>query len=150
MVAGCGSDVSWSASKVENTVRSILTQQAGVAVRAVTCPSDVKIGKGVVAFCTASLVNGDTVRFSATQEDASGHVHVGPAEMIALQVQNRIEAALHQRGIKTTDATCPQHVPITVGRTFGCVASFAHGQPLRIAVRITTASGGFAMKVAGS
>lgn len=149
-LAGCGSDVSWSASKVESTVRSILTQQVGVTVQSVTCPSNVKIGKGVVAYCTASLSGGDTVRFSATQEDGSGHVHVGPAEMIALEVQNRIETALHQRHIKTTAATCPQHVPITVGRTFDCTASFAHGQPLRIAVAITSASGAFAMKVAGS
>lgn len=149
-LSGCGSDVSWSASKVEDTVRTILTQQAGVTVRSVACPNDVKIGKGVVAYCTASLANGDTVRFSATQEDSSGHVHVGPAEMIALEVENRIEAALHQRGIKTTSATCPQHVPITVGRTFGCTAAFGHGQRLRVAVTITNPSGGFSMKLAGS
>jgi predicted small secreted protein len=149
-LAGCGSDVSWSASKVEGTVRTILTQQAGLQVRSVSCPTNVKIGKGVVAYCTASLANGDTVRFSATQEDSSGQVHVGPAEMIALEVQNRIEAALHQRAIKATAATCPQHVPITVGKTFGCTASVGRGQRLRIAVTITTPSGGFSMKLAGS
>jgi Domain of unknown function (DUF4333) len=149
-LAGCGSDVSWSASKVEGTVRTILTQQAGVTVHSVTCPSNVKIGKGVVAYCIATLANGDTVRFSATQADSSGRVHVGPAEMIALEVQNRIEAALHQRNIKITSATCPQHVPITVGRTFGCIASVGHAQRLRIAVTITTPSGGFSMKLAGS
>jgi Domain of unknown function (DUF4333) len=141
-LAGCGSDVSWSASKVEGTVRTILTQQAGVTVHSVTCPSNVKIGKGVVAYCIATLANGDTVRFSATQADSSGRVHVGPAEMI--------EAALHQRNIKITSATCPQHVPITVGRTFGCIASVGHAQRLRIAVTITTPSGGFSMKLAGS
>jgi hypothetical protein len=150
ILAGCGSDVSWSASKVESTVRTILTQQAGVTVRSVSCPSNVKIGKGVVAYCTASLANGDTVRFAATQEDSSGQVHVAPAEMIALEVENRIAAALHQRGIKTTAIMCPQHVSITVGRTFGCTASLAHGQRLRITVTISTPSGGFAMKLAGS
>jgi hypothetical protein len=149
-LAGCGSDVSWSASKVEGTVRTILTQQAGVSVRSVTCPSNVKIGKGVVAYCIATLGNGDTVRFSATQEDSSGHVHVGPAEMISLEVENRIKAALHQRGIKTTSVTCPQQVPITVGRTFGCIATLDPGQRLRIAVTITTPGGGFSMKLAGA
>jgi hypothetical protein len=149
-LAGCGSNVSWSASKVEGTVRTILTQQAGVSVRSVTCPNDVKIGKGVVAYCIATLANGDTVRFSATQEDSSGHVHVGPAEMIALEVENRIEAALHQRNLKVTSAICPQHVPIAVGRTFGCIASLGPGQRARIAVTITTPGGGFSMKLAGS
>jgi hypothetical protein len=149
-LAGCGSDVSWSATKVQDSVRSILTQQAGVHVRSVSCPSNVKIGKGVVAYCLATLSGGDTVRFSASQEDSSGHVHVGPAEMIALEVENRIEAALHQRGVKATSALCPQHVPIVVGKTFGCTATVGHGQRLRIAVTITTPSGGFSMKLAGA
>jgi hypothetical protein len=41
-------------------------------------------------------------------------------------------------------------VPITVGRTFGCISTLDPGQRLRIAVTITTPGGGFSMKLAGA
>src|ERR1700730_10653887 len=92
-LAGCGT-VSWDRTKAENAIRDVLTKQAGVQVQSVTCPSTAKIAKGVVTYCIATLVGGDTVRFSATQTDGKGRLHVGPAEMIALEMQNKIRSAL--------------------------------------------------------
>jgi hypothetical protein len=147
-LAGCGT-VAWNRTKVQNAIRDVLTKQAGVQVQSVTCPSKAKIATGVVTYCDATLAGGDTVRFSATQTDAKGHVHVAPAEMIALEVQNKIQSALRQRGV-TAAAKCPQHVPIAVGKTFVCVATDAQGRHARIGVTITDASAGFRMRVLGT
>ncbi len=89
------------------------------------------------------------MRFAATQRDSDGHVHVGPAEMIAVEVENRVESALQTRGIKTT-ASCPEHVPIVVGKTFVCKATDPQGTTVRIGVTITSSNAGFSMKILGS
>jgi hypothetical protein len=146
-LAGCGT-ASWNRTAVQNAIRDVLTKQAGVQVQSVNCPSKAKIAKGVVTYCDTTLAGGDTVRFTATQTDGTGHVHVGPAEMIALEVQNAIQRALRQRGVTAT-AKCPEHVPIVVGSTFVCVASDQQGRNARIGVTITDASAGFRMRVLG-
>lgn len=146
--AGCGT-VSWDQTKVQNAIRDVLTKQAGVQVRAVSCPSKARIATGVVTYCNATLAGGDTVRFSATQTDSSGRVHVGPAEMIGLEVQNRIQSSLRQRGVAAS-AKCPQHVPIVVGNVFVCTVADAHGRQARIGVTITDASAGFRLRVLGT
>lgn len=147
-LAGCAG-VSWERSKVETAIRTVLIQQAHVPVRTVTCPSKAKIAKGVVTYCAATLSNGDTVRFKATQTNGSGHVHVGPAEMISLEVEDTITSSLKKRGVAAT-ATCPQHVPIVVGRTFVCTASDAKGARAKIAATISDASAGFRLRVLNS
>jgi hypothetical protein len=146
-VAGCGS-ISWDQTKVQNAIRDVLVKQAHVQVTAVRCPSNVKIAAGVVTDCQATLAGGDTVRFSATQTDGKGHIHVGPAEMIAVEVENQIHGALKKRGVTAT-ATCPQHVPIVSGKTFVCSATDAHGQRARIGVTITDKNAGFRMRLLG-
>jgi hypothetical protein len=147
-LAGCGS-VSWDAGKVQSTIKSVLVKQAGVQVRSVSCPGKAKIAKGVVTYCNATLADGETVRFSAKQTDGNGHVHVGPAEMIALEVQHSIQSALHKRGVTAT-ASCPRHVPIVIGKTFVCAAKDNQGQSAKIGVTITDASAGFRMRILGS
>jgi hypothetical protein len=146
-LAGCGS-ISWNRTKVEKAVREVLTKQANVQVRSVTCPSNAKIAKGVVTPCNATLSNGERVRFNATQTDAKGDVHVGPAEMIALEVQNSIQEGLRRRGV-TASARCRQHVPIVVGTTFVCAATDARGRHLRIGVTVTDRSAGFRLRLLG-
>jgi hypothetical protein len=147
VLAGCGS-VTYDKAKVQSAVSDVLTKQAGVQVQSVKCPDNAKIAKGVVIDCVATLVGGDTVRFTATETDDQGHVHVGPAEMIAAEVQNKIASALKQRGV-TAIATCPQHVPIVVGQTFVCTATDKAGRHAKIGITIRSTSAGFSMRVVG-
>jgi hypothetical protein len=144
-LAACGT-VSYDKGKVEGTVHDVLTKQAGVQVQSVKCPDRAKIAKGVVTYCTATLAGGETVRFVATQTDDKGHAHVGPAEMIATEVQNKIQSALQQRGVTAT-AKCPQHVPIVVGQTFLCTATDSKGHNAKIGITIANSSAGFTMRV---
>jgi hypothetical protein len=147
VLSGC-SKVEWDQGKIQDTIQSVLTSQAHVKVQSVTCPSKVKIAKGVVTYCEATLAGGDTVRFDATQTDSKGHIHIGPAEMIAVEVQDSIQSALKKRGVSTT-ATCPQHVPIVVGKTFVCTATDPQGHRARIGVTIADANAGFRLKLLG-
>jgi hypothetical protein len=147
-LAACGSVV-WDHTKVESAIKSVLTKQADVRVQSVSCPQKAKIAKGVVTYCEASIAGGYTVRFSATQLDSNGHVHVGPAEMITPEVQDNIRASLRARGITATVA-CPQHEPIVVGKTFVCTARDKQGESARIGVTITDAGAGFKTRILSS
>jgi hypothetical protein len=53
LLAGCGT-LGSDQSKNETNIRHALTK-LGVQVRSVKCPKDVKVAKGVVTCCTATL-----------------------------------------------------------------------------------------------
>lgn len=144
-LAGCGAVV-LDSGKIANTMRTVLVIQAKLQVRSVQCPRNIKVGKGIVTYCTATLTNGHTVRMSATQTDSSGHVHVGPAEMVADEIQNFIVHALAARGVTAT-ATCPQHEPIVVGRTFDCTATDGQGRSAKVQITVTSPSAGFSTRI---
>ncbi len=144
-LAGCGTVV-LDSSKIANTMRTVLVTQANVTVRSVQCPKSIKVGKGIVTDCTATLINGHTVRMSATQTDSHGHVHVGPAEMVADEIQNFILHALATRGLTVTTA-CPQHEPIVVGSKFNCTATDRQGRSAHVQITITSPSAGFSTKI---
>lgn len=134
--------------KLMSTIRQVLEGQAGLHVRSVRCPQDIKVGKGIVTYCTATLTDGRTVRMSAVQKDNHGNVHVGPAEMIADQMQNFIVHALAKRGVIAT-AACPQHEPIVVGSTFDCTVTDRQGRSAKVQITVNSPSAGFATKLIG-
>ncbi len=144
-LAGCGTVV-LDSGKIANTMRTVLVTQAMVRVRSVQCPQNIKVGKGIVTDCTATLTNGHTVRMSATQTDSNGHVHVGPAEMVADEIQNFIVHALAVRGVSAT-ATCPQHKPIVVGSTFDCTATDSKERSAKVQITVTSPSAGFSTQI---
>jgi hypothetical protein len=146
-LAGCGT-AKLDPSKFTATMRQVLEHQAGLHVRSVQCPQTIDVGTGIVTYCAATLTNGHTVRMSAVQEDNHGNVHVGPAEMVADEIQNFIVRALAQRGLRVT-ASCPQHEPIIVGSRFDCTATDAHGRSAKVQITVANASAGFTTKIVG-
>ena len=140
LVAGCGT-LSWSESKNESNVRRSLTK-LGVQVRSVKCPSDVKVKKGVVAYCTATLSSGETVSIKAVQIDNKGNVRYTSTAMIATAVESQLEAKLGQTGVSAT-ATCPRHVPIVVGNQFVCSVRDTAGHAAQVRVTIIDSTGDF-------
>jgi Domain of unknown function (DUF4333) len=146
-LGGCGT-VKIDPNKLVSTMRQVLETQAGLPVRSVQCPRSINAGKGNVTYCTATLTDGHTIKMSAVQKDAHGNVHVGPAEMVADQIQNFIVHALAQRGVRVT-ASCPQHQPIIVGSRFDCTATDAQGRSAKVQVTVINASAGFSTKIVG-
>jgi Domain of unknown function (DUF4333) len=133
-VAGCGT-APIDPAKVANLMRQLLESQFALHVRSVRCPATINASTGAVTYCTATLTDGNTVRMTATATGGSGQIRVAPAEMIADRVQSFIERALAHRGIRAT-ASCPQHVPIVVGRTFLCLVSERRGRRAKFLVTI--------------
>jgi Domain of unknown function (DUF4333) len=144
-LAGCGTVV-LDSGKIANTMRSVLVTQVMLSVQSVECPKSIKVGKGIVTYCTATLTNGHTVRMSATQTDSNGHVHVGLAEMVADEMQNFIVRALAVRGLTAT-ATCPQHRPIVVGSKFNCTATDRQGRSAHVQITVTSPSAAFSTRI---
>ncbi len=146
-LAGCGT-TKLDPSKLTSAMRQVLEKQAGLNVRSVQCPQSISVGKGIVTSCTATLSDGHTVKMSAVQKDSHGNVHVGPAEMIADEIQNFIVHALAQRGVNVT-AACPQHEPIIVASKFDCTATDSHGRSAKVQITVTNSSAGFSSKIVG-
>ncbi|HEY6396342.1 MAG TPA: DUF4333 domain-containing protein [Solirubrobacteraceae bacterium] len=147
VLTGCGTR-QLDSSKLVSTMRQVLEGQAGLHVRSVRCPDNIAVGKGIVTPCTATLTDGHTVKMSAVQKDSNGNVHVGPAEMVADQIQNFIVNALAQRGVKAT-ATCPQHQPVVVGSTFVCTATDPQNRSAKVQITVSNAAAGFSTKIVG-
>jgi Domain of unknown function (DUF4333) len=140
LVAGCGTST-LDAAKEENTIRSNIAK-LGTPVQSVKCPSGVKVGKGIVTYCTATLWSGETVSIKATQLDDKGTVHFHSTTMIAGAVENNIEVRLRQLGVSAT-ATCPRHVPIVAGSQFACALRDNAGRTAHVQVTIENSTGAF-------
>lgn len=140
LLAACGT-LSWDQSKNESNIRSSLTK-LGVQVQSVKCPSDVKVAKGVVAYCTATLKSGEKVSIKATQLDSKGNVRYTSTAVIATEAENLIETKLSQSGLTAT-AACPRHVKIVVGKQFVCTLRDNSGHTAHVPVTIIDSTGSF-------
>ena len=140
LVAGCGTSVLDAATE-EGTIRSNITK-LGAPVQSVKCPSGVKVGKGIVTYCTATLQSGETVSIKATQIDDKGTVHFHTTTIIAGAVENDIEVRLRQLGVSAT-ATCPRHIPIVAGNQFTCILRDNAGRTAHVQVTIENSNGAF-------
>jgi hypothetical protein len=140
LIAGCGTSV-LDPAKEENTIRTSITK-LGASIQSVKCPSGVKVGKGIVTYCTVTLRSGETVSIKGTQLDSKGTVHYRSTTMIAGAVENTIEARLRQLGVGAT-ATCPRHVPLVVGSRFSCTLRDHAGHTAHVQVTIVNSTGTF-------
>jgi Domain of unknown function (DUF4333) len=139
-VAGCGTSV-LDPAKEESTIRSDIAK-LGAPVQSVKCPSGVKVGKGIVTYCTVTLQSGETVSIKGTQIDNKGTVHYRSTTLIAGAVENTIEVRLRQLGVDAT-ATCPRHIPIVTGTRFSCVLRDNAGHTAHLQVTIENSTGAF-------
>jgi hypothetical protein len=133
---GCGSAV-YDPSGIEHQMRSYMSGH-GLPVRSISCPKNVQIHKGVVSYCTAALTDGNAVSFRVTQVNAHGLARWTQADIPAEQLQNGIRALLSRRGV-TADVSCPNHVPVVVGKRVVCLAT-AGSHRARIGARIDSPS----------
>jgi hypothetical protein len=140
LIAGCGTSV-LDPAKEEHTIRSSITK-LGAPVQSVKCPSGVKLGKGIVTYCTAALRSGETVLIKGTQLDGKGTVHYRSTTMIAGAIESTIEARLRQLRVAAT-ATCPRHVPLVVGSRFTCTLRDNAGHAAHVPVTIVNSTGTF-------
>ena len=73
-LAGCG-DKKLDTNKLEGRIKTGIERQAGVRVKSVSCPGDVKVKKGHVFQCRATTTSGQTAPVRVTQQDDEGNVN---------------------------------------------------------------------------
>ena len=74
ILAGCG-ERRLDADKLEGKIKAGIEQQAGVKIRSVACPSNIKIKAGNVFTCKATTTAGETATVHVTQKDDKGNVN---------------------------------------------------------------------------
>jgi hypothetical protein len=118
VLAACGATrqgTGWLA----HDITSALDRHPGWTVKSVSCPQQVKLAKGVVIHCSATLRNGRVVKLRATQLDAQEDTHLVANEIFADNVERGIMASLPS-GASGASAACPNYVPVVVGAAFTC------------------------------
>jgi hypothetical protein len=73
-LAGCG-DKKLDTDKLESKIKDGIQKQAGVRVKSVDCPGDVKVKKGDTFNCKATTSSGQTANVKVTQQDDEGNVN---------------------------------------------------------------------------
>jgi hypothetical protein len=73
-VTGCG-DKKLDTDKLEGKIQDGIEKQAGVKIKSVDCPSDVKVKKGDTFTCKATTNSGPKANVKVTQQDDKGNVN---------------------------------------------------------------------------
>ena len=73
-VAGCG-DKKLDTDKLEGKIKDGIQKQAGVKVKTVDCPGDIKVKKGDTFNCKATTTSGQDANVKVTQQDDDGNVN---------------------------------------------------------------------------
>ena len=73
-VVGCG-DKKLDTGKLEGKIKDGIEKQAGVKIKAIDCPDDVKVKKGDTFNCKATTRTGQSANVKVTQQDDEGNVN---------------------------------------------------------------------------
>jgi hypothetical protein len=73
-VAGCG-DKKLDTGKLEGKIKTGIEKQAGVKIKSVKCPGNVKVKKGNTFTCKATTNSGQSASVKVTQQDDKGNVN---------------------------------------------------------------------------
>src|SRR3954454_14181041 len=73
-MAGCG-DKKLDTDKLEGKIQTGIQKQAGVKIKSIDCPDDVKVKKGDTFNCKATTNTGQTANVKVTQQDDKGNVN---------------------------------------------------------------------------
>ncbi len=147
-LTACGSQT-LDNSNVVRLIRHLVTTQEGLSVRAVACPASIPVDKGAVSYCTVTLTNHHTLRWSITQTDSKADVQLRQTEMSADAIETYVDSHLAAKGSKLA-TVCPQHEPAVVGNTFDCKSSDRAGHRATVKITVRSANGSFSVQVLGT
>lgn len=146
-LTGCTKTI--DAGKVEEEISKAVRVQAGVPVKEVSCPENVKAEKGGTFTCTVTAKDGTKGDVQVVQSDGDGNVkfnapfiHMDEAEG---SVVEQINAQVKDAGEITVD--CPDIVIGEPGAPFTC-KGLAGGKPFTVKAVQTDGKGKFNFKTA--
>jgi hypothetical protein len=144
-VLGCG-ETTIDGGKATKFIGKTVTDQAGVRVKSVTCPENLKAKKGATFTCTVLAKDGTKGTVLATQQDDKGNVRIAAPFLHTREAEAAIATQISKQVKATVTVTCPEIVVPKKGGTFKCEGT--DGSKTRpIAVTMTDANGAFTFKV---
>jgi Domain of unknown function (DUF4333) len=144
-IVGCGETVIDSA-KVEKFVDKIVTEQAGIQVKSVSCPKDPKAEKGATFKCAVTATDGTKGDAIATQTDSKGAVKVNAPFLHPSVVETEIAKQIKQQTKTSVSVQCPEIVVPKKNGKYECEAT--DGEKTRkVETTMTDTAGSFTFKL---
>src|ERR1700709_1847853 len=104
-VLGCGETVI-DTDKAERFISKTVGDQAGVRVKSVACPKDVKATKGVTFRCTVTGRDGTKGAVVVSQQDDKGNVHVSAPFLHTREAEVSIAEQIKKQTKAVVSVTC--------------------------------------------
>jgi hypothetical protein len=142
--AGCGSDTV-DASKAEQGLESSSLSTSTTQITSASCPDDVNKEKGQTFTCEVKLSGGGKANVTVTQ--TSNHntfsyaYKPGSVVLPGSKVDQQLEQALDDAGVKNAQANCPSSVPVKPGTTVTCPVALASGAQATVSFEFSNSSG---------
>jgi hypothetical protein len=143
--AGCGETVIDTA-KAERFISKTVGEQAGVRVKSVVCPKDVKAKKGDTFRCIVTGRDGTKGSVVVAQQDDKGNVHVSAPFLHTREAEVSIAEQIKKQTKAVVSVTCPEIVLPVKDSKFRCQGTDGN-QTRPITATMTDASGNFRFKV---
>jgi hypothetical protein len=144
LVGGCGSDTV-DASKAEQSLENSSLSTSATQITSASCPDDVKKEKGKTFTCDVKLSGGGKAKVTATQ--TSNHntfsyaYKPGSVVLPGSNVDQQLEQALADAGVKEAHVNCPSSVPVKTETTVTCPVTFSSGRQGTISFEFSSSSG---------
>lgn len=132
--------------KAETFISKTVGDQAGVRVKTVTCPDDVKAKKGDTFTCVVTGKDGTKGDVTVVQRDDEGNVRVSAPFLHMREAEDSIEQEIKKQANVAVTVTCPEVFVPKKGATFDCEGSDGN-RTRTIVVTTTNSSGNFNFKV---
>ncbi len=143
--AGCGETVI-DTGKAERFISKTVGEQAGVRVKSVACPKDVKAKKGDTFRCTVTGRDGTKGAVVVSQQDNKGNVHVSAPFLHIREAEVSIAEQIKKQTSAVVSVSCPEIVVPVKDSKFRCQAT--DGQRTHpVSATMTDAQGNFRFKV---
>ena len=145
-LAACGT-TTIDSGKAQDEISRAVRVQAGVPVKTVSCPGDVKAQKGNTFYCTVTAKDGTSGKVEVTQKDDKGNIRFSAPfihmdEALAAMI-DQIKAQIS--GIKDITVDCPDVVVGKAGAPFRCKGT-ADGKAFTVEATQTDGNGKFSFK----
>jgi hypothetical protein len=148
--AGCSASVSigdgFDRGKAEKTIRDVVISQAGARVKAVACPSNVKLKKGTTVSCTVTGTDGSKGAATIFFKDDKGNAHVSAPLLHVREAESAIAGQLKTKYKAQVTVTCPEIIAVRKGRMVTCKA-VRGSDTADVTVTLTDAQGDFDYKL---
>jgi hypothetical protein len=145
VATGCG-ETTIDSEKAQSFISKTVSEQAGVKVKSVTCPDDIKGEKGGTFTCVVTATDGTKGDVKVVQRDDEGNVRVSAPFLHVREAETSIADEIKKQTDAVVTVTCPEIIVPAKDATFDCEGSDG-SKTRKIVLTTTNTSGAFTFKV---